>query len=110
MTVLKNLKQELSRFRLRLIAAAAFVLFCFGLLLARLIFLQVVQHDSLSDRAESNRITVVPIVPNRGLIKDRNGVVLASNYSAYTLEITPAKVVDLEATIDELAQVVEIQT
>jgi penicillin-binding protein 2 len=109
MTVLKNVKQELSRFRLRLIAAAAFVLFCFGLLLARLVFLQVVQHDSLSDRAEANRVTVVPIVPNRGLIKDRNGIVLASNYSAYTLEITPSKVADLDATIDQLAQVIEIQ-
>ncbi|MDN3918945.1 penicillin-binding protein 2 [Roseateles violae] len=109
MVVLKNLKQELSRFRLRLLAAAAFVLFCFGLLLARLVFLQVLQHDSLSDRAEANRVTVVPIVPNRGLIKDRNGIVLASNYSAYTLEITPAKVADLDATIDQLAQVIEIQ-
>ena len=109
MTVLKNVKQELSRFRLRLLAAAAFVLFCFSLLVARLVYLQVVQHDNLSDRAEANRITVVPIVPNRGLIKDRNGVVLASNYSAYTLEITPSKVADLEGTIDALAQVVEIQ-
>jgi len=109
MTVLKNVKQELGRFRLRLLAAAAFVLFCFGLLLARLVFLQVIQHESLSDRAESNRITVVPIVPNRGLIKDRNGIVLASNYSAYTLEITPSKVPDLETTIDALAQVIEVQ-
>lgn len=109
MLVLKNLRQELSRFRLRVIAAAGFVLFCFGLLIARLVWLQVTQHDSLAERAESNRIAVVPIVPNRGLIKDRNGVVLASNYSAYTLEINPEKVLDLDATIDALAQVVEIQ-
>lgn len=109
MTVIKNLKQELARFRLRLVAAAAFVLFCFGLLVARLVFLQVIQHDSLSDRAEANRVTVVPIVPNRGLIKDRNGIVLASNYSAYTLEVTPSKVIDLEATIDALTQVIDIQ-
>ncbi|QPF76092.1 penicillin-binding protein 2 [Roseateles sp. DAIF2] len=109
MTVLKNIEQELSRFRLRVLAAAAFVLFCFGLLVARLVYLQVLQHDSLAERAESNRVTVVPIVPNRGLIKDRNGIVLASNYSAYTLEITPSRAGDLEATIDELAKVVEIQ-
>jgi len=50
----------------------------------------------------------VPIVPNRGLIVDRNGVVLASNYSAYTLEITPSKVDDLDTTIDGLAQVLDI--
>jgi len=109
MTVLKNLHQELSRFRFRVLAAAGFVLFCFALLAARLVFLQVVQHDTLLERAESNRVTVVPIVPNRGLIKDRNGIVLASNYSAYTLEITPSKVLNLDETIDALSGVVEIQ-
>ena len=109
MTELKNLEQELSRFRLRLWVAAGFVLFCFGLLVFRLFVLQVVRHDDLATQAENNRIAVVPIVPNRGLIVDRNGVVLANNYSAYTLEITPAKVSDLEATIDALAQVVDIQ-
>lgn len=109
MVVLKNLHQELSRFRQRVLAAGAFVLFCFALLVARLVWLQVVQYDSFAERAESNRIAVVPIVPNRGLIKDRNGVVLASNYSAYTLEINPEKVVDLDATIEALAQVIEIQ-
>ena len=109
MTVIKNLQAELSRFRLRLVAAAVFVLFCFGLLVARLVYLQITQHDSLLERAETNRVTVLPIVPNRGLIVDRNGVVLASNYSAYTLEITPSKVPDLEATIDALTAVIDIQ-
>ncbi|MGM9481921.1 penicillin-binding protein 2 [Roseateles sp. NT4] len=109
MVVLKNLHQELSRFRMRVLAAGAFVLFCFGLLVARLLWLQVAQYDSFAERAESNRIAVVPIVPNRGLIKDRNGVVLASNYSAYTLEINPEKVADLDATIEALGQVIEIQ-
>ena len=51
---------------------------------------------------------MVPIVPNRGLIVDRNGVVLATNFSAYTLEITPSRAGPLEALIDELATVVEI--
>ncbi len=109
MTLITNLHQELSRFRLRVLAAGAFVLFCFLLLLARLLWLQVVQHNAFLERAESNRTTVVPIVPNRGLIVDRNGVVLASNYSAYTLEITPSKVVDLDKAIDELSGVIEIQ-
>ncbi|MEO6276404.1 penicillin-binding protein 2 [Roseateles sp.] len=110
MVVLKNLHQELSRFRLRVLAAGAFVLFCFGLLVLRLVWLQVLQYDSFAERAESNRIAVVPIVPNRGLIKDRNGVVLASNYSAYTLEINPEKVNDLDATIEALGEVLEIQS
>lgn len=109
MNELKNIEQEVGRFRMRLIAAAAFVLFAFGLLGARLIYLQIYKHAELSTQAENNRITVVPIAPNRGLILDRNGVVLANNYSAYTLELTPAKVDELETTIDRLAEVVEIQ-
>lgn len=109
MTELKNLEAELSRFRLRLWAAAGFVLLCFSLLVFRLVTLQVVRHEQLATQAESNRIAVVPIVPNRGLIVDRNGAVLANNYSAYTLEITPSKVQDVEATIDALAEIVDIQ-
>jgi hypothetical protein len=69
-----------------------------------LFHLQVVQHDYYTTRAEDNRISLVPIVPNRGVIVDRNGVVLARNYSAFTLEITPSKVDDLDATIDGLAR------
>ena len=110
MTELKNLEQELGRFRYRLWAAAGFVLFCFGLLVFRLVVLQVVRHDDLANQAEANRIAVVPIVPNRGLIVDRNGVVLATNYSAYTLEITPSRVKgDVESVIDGLSQVLPIE-
>ena len=108
MTELKNLDLELAGFRLRLLVAALAVLLGFGLLVARLVHLQVLRHDELSTRAESNRIAVLPVVPNRGLIVDRHGVVLASNYSAYTLEITPSKVEDLDRTIDELATLVDI--
>jgi penicillin-binding protein 2 len=76
------------------------------------------RHDELATQAEANRIAVVPIVPNRGLIVDRNGVVLATNYSAYTLEISPRRgrfggkdtAADIEALIDELATVVDINT
>ena len=108
MTELKDLDRELGQFRGRLLAAAAFVLLAFALLVTRLVVLQVVRHDELSTQAEANRIAVVPIVPNRGLIVDRNGVVLATNYSAYTLEITPSRVAALDSTIDALAGVVEI--
>ena len=103
MAELKNLEGELDRFRLRVIAAGVFVLLGFALLGARLSYLQVVRHEDLSAQAETNRTAVLPIVPNRGRILDRNGEVLATNYSAYTLEITPSKVDDLEATIDSLA-------
>jgi penicillin-binding protein 2 len=105
----KNPQEELERFRARLGFAGGFVLLCFALLLARFVWLQVIQHDYYRTRAEENRISLVPIVPNRGLIVDRNGVVLARNYSAYTLEITPSKAPDLEATIDALAEIIDIQ-
>lgn len=108
MTELKNVEQELSRFNARLLAAAAFVLVGFGLLTARLVYLQVVKYDELANQAENNRISVVPIVPNRGVIVDRNGIVLANNYSAYTLEITPSKAGALEPLIDRLSELVDI--
>lgn len=105
----KNPEQELLRYRRRLLVALTFVLLAFGLLFARFFWLQVIQHEYYQTRAEENRISLVPILPNRGLIVDRNGVVLAHNYSAYTLEITPSRAGNLEATIDALAQLIEIR-
>jgi len=105
----KNPQEELERFRSRLAFAGGFVLFCFALLFARFVWLQVIQHDYYQTRAEENRISLVPMVPNRGLIVDRKGVVLARNYSAYTLEITPSKVKNLEEAIDELAKILDVQ-
>ena len=105
---LKNHERELYFFHLRVGFAGVAVLAAFALLLARFVHLQVFQHDTYASKAEDNRISIVPIAPNRGLILDRNGVVLARNYSAYTLEIFPAKVRDLERTIQELESVVEV--
>jgi penicillin-binding protein 2 len=87
-----------------------FVFIAFGLLVARFVWLQVIKHGQYMAQAEDNRIALVPIVPNRGLIVDRNGVVLARNFSAYTLEITPSKLeANLESVIDELAKLVAIE-
>jgi penicillin-binding protein 2 len=108
MTELRNVQVELARFRTRVFVVSVVVLCCFVLLASRLTYLQVVRHDDLRAQAESNRTSIVPIVPNRGLIEDRNGVVLATNYSAYTLEITPSKTGGVEKTIDELASVIDI--
>src|SRR5665811_2148459 len=108
MTELRNVQADLSRFRARVLVAGLAVLCAFALLAARLVYLQVYRHADLSEQAENNRTTIVPIVPNRGLILDRNGIVLASNFSAYTLEVTPSKVVNLEQTIDDLSTVMDI--
>ena len=109
MNELHNVEAELKRFRLRLGVLALVVLLCFGLLSWRLYTLQVLRHEGLAQQAETNRTAVVPIVPNRGEILDRNGVVLATNYKAYTLEITPSRTGRaLDQTIDAIGQVVEI--
>jgi penicillin-binding protein 2 len=108
MTEIRNVAADLSRFKRRVIVIGLVILASFGLLCMRLVYLQVVRHEDLAEQAESNRTAIVPVVPNRGLILDRNGIVLASNYSAYTLEITPSKVESLEETIDSLSEVLEI--
>lgn len=102
-------EQDSNRFRNRVLVAGLAVLLAFLLLFARFVYLQVVQHDYYSTRAESNRISLVPIMPNRGNIEDRNGVILARNFSAFTLEITPSRTNGLEQTIDGLSEIVEIQ-
>lgn len=108
MTELRNVEADLSRFRSRVWVAIVAVLCCFALVATRLVYLQVVRHTDLSEQAENNRTAIVPVVPNRGLILDRNDIALATNYSAYTLEVTPSKIENLEQTIDELSQVMEI--
>ena len=105
---LKNFQHEQYYFRLRLGFTAFVVLTLFGVLIARFSYLQVKQYDHYQTLAENNRISLVPIVPNRGLIIDKNGVVLAHNFFVYTLEITPSKEDDLEATITEISKLVEI--
>lgn len=108
MTELRNVEADLAHFRTRVIVIALAVLFAFGLVVARMVWLQVMQHEAYVAQAESNRTAVLPVVPNRGRITDRHGRVLATNYSAYTLEITPSQVADLDATIEGLRVLVNI--
>ena len=111
MTVIRNVLMDLNRFRSRVVVVTFAVLIAFGVLCARLFYLQVIRYSELNAAAESNRTAIVPIVPNRGVIMDRNGVVLATNYSAYTLEITPSKVVaPVEEVIEQLSAIIDIQT
>jgi penicillin-binding protein 2 len=104
-----NPEEGLEQFRRRIGFVGGFVLFCFALLLMRFVWLQVIQYGYYKTRAEENRISLVPVTPNRGLIVDRNGVVLARNYSAYTIEITPSKVPNMEQTLDELSKVINVE-
>jgi len=89
---LRNSQVEIFKFHNRILILQGFVLLCFVLLGIRMFYLQVIRHEELLEQAENNRTAILPTVPNRGTILDRNGVVLANNYSAYTLEITPSRV------------------
>ncbi|MFM2397277.1 MAG: hypothetical protein RLZZ144_527 [Pseudomonadota bacterium] len=106
---LKNHQREISNFRFRLIIGIGFVLTLSFLLLLRFVYLQAIRYEHFHAMGENNRISVVPAVPSRGLILDRNGVVLARNYSGYTLEIKPSEVPHMQRTLEELGQVIEIQ-
>src|SRR5689334_18974026 len=106
---LRNPERELFLFRRRLMVAGALIVLGFGGLLGRFVYLQIYQHRHYQTLAESNRIAIVPIVPNRGVITDRNGIVLAQSYSGYTLEITPSRVKSLDETIDALSEIVDVQ-
>lgn len=105
---LRDYRKEERSFKLRIAIGLVFILGLFSVLVARFVYLQVVQYEHYHALAESNRISVVPIVPNRGLILDRNGIVLAHNFSAYTLELIPSKLKDVDTIIDGLAQLIEI--
>ena len=107
-TPLKNLDHELACFQRRLKVGGVFVVLLALGLLARAFYLQIVQHEHYIQRAESNRISLVPTAPNRGLIVDRQGRILAENYSAYTLEITRAEMASLEQTLAEIGKLIEI--
>jgi len=106
---LRNPEREVFLFRRRLGLAGALVFIAFCALAARFFVLQVIEHRHYQTLAETNRIAIVPVVPNRGVITDRHGVVLAQSYSAYTLEIQPSRVRNLDETIDALADIVDVQ-
>src|SRR5689334_15491319 len=89
--------------------AGALVVVAFAGLFARFFYLQVVQHAHFQTLAETNRIAIVRLVRSRGVITDRNGIVLAQSYSAYALEVTPSPVRNLDQTSDQRAEIVDVQ-
>ena len=105
---LKNLYLELARYVARLKVGAGFVLVLAAILVLRLVYLQAVKHEHYQALAESNRISLVPTAPYRGVIYDRNGHILADNFSAYTLEITVSEAGDLDALLGQIGALIEL--
>jgi len=101
---IKDHHAEQRLFEGRAIAAAVIMLVALGSVIARLVWLQVVQYDYFADLSQGNRIKIEPIPPNRGLILDRNGLPLATNAPSYQLELTREQVTDIDATLVGLAK------
>ena len=95
-------------FRHRLIAIAIFILLLMVILITRLFYLQIIERHYYSTLAHNNSITLVPIAPVRGLIYDRNGIILADNIPAYSLNIIPDRVDNLKKTIKNLQKIISI--
>src|SRR4051794_4742040 len=101
---IKDHHSERQLFDQRAIAAALLITLAIAVVIARLVWLQVVKYDYFVDLSQGNRIKVEPIPPNRGLILDRNGLPLATNAPSYQLEVTREQVTDIDATLVGLAQ------
>ncbi len=108
---LTNLKDHAFEYHLyinRVVNAVIIVGCCFFVLLVRLAYLQVIQHDKFSTLAYNNQMRTVPIDPQRGLIFDRNGILLAENTPIYSLEIIPSNVKNLTNTLEKLQTILEL--
>lgn len=105
---IKHVDEETALVRQRVRLAAAAVLAIALAILARVFYLQVIQHDHFTTLAQSNRIKILPVPPVRGLIFSSDGVLLAGNRSAFTLEIVPEQVQELDALLKDLGELVAI--
>jgi len=108
-TRVKDEWQEARTFGARMVAGGAIALLLFAVLVTRLVYLTVVEHDRYLVLSEGNRVRIEPIVPNRGLIYDRNGVLLAENTPNYQLEVVPEQVTDLDGALARIATLIELR-
>ena len=104
----KNKQFEYKLFQRRLLIAFLLILILSFTLVTRLIYLQIIQHDRYTTLSEKNQLTLLPITPNRGLIYDRNGILIAQNIPVFSLEIIPDKIKDVQKTIKSLQTIVPI--
>jgi len=105
---LKEARHEAATFRRRALAGFVIIVACLVALATRFAFLQVDQHEEFSARSEANRVLTRPLAPARGLIYDRNGVLLAENVAAFRLEVTPEQVRDMPGMLARLGEIVSL--
>ncbi len=106
---LKDHFRETEIFLARAVFTGIVAFMLFIAVIARLAYLQIVKHDHYTTLSQANRIHLIPIAPNRGLILDRDGVVLAQNFPSFQIHITPERVGNLKETLDRLATLIDLQ-
>lgn len=99
---------EANLFARRAFVGFIFILALIAILLSNLYKIQVDDHQNYQTRSNDNRIKVIPIAPNRGLIYDRNGVLLAENKPVYNLEVIPEDVADLPLSLEQVSKIITI--
>lgn len=104
----KDYSRESIGYNSRIVVAGTLVFVLFFILVGRLVYLQVISHQHFTTLSQDNRVKLIPLPPTRGLIYDRNGVPLAENRPAFSLEIVPERVQNLDRTLKELAKIIEI--
>ncbi|MBS9424480.1 peptidoglycan DD-transpeptidase MrdA [Photorhabdus caribbeanensis] len=107
-TPFRDYTAESALFARRALVAFIIILVLTGILIANLYHLQITRHEDYQTRSNENRIKLVPIAPSRGIIYDRNGTPLALNRTIYQLEIIPEKVENLEQTLNDLRDVIDL--
>lgn len=105
---LKDHIRETQLFTNRTIVAIGGIALVILVIIIRMIYLQVVGHEHYSTLSQNNRVGIVPLAPTRGLVLDRNGVILAQNLPAFSLEIVAERVKEMDPLIEALAELVEI--
>jgi penicillin-binding protein 2 len=105
---IKDHFRETHLFQVRAITAAIIGTVLFGIIIARLFYLQIISHDHYTTLSEDNRVNILPIPPIRGLIYDRNGVLLAQNLPSFSLELVPEHIDNLQETLEHLQQLIDI--
>ncbi len=105
---IRNYFRETRLFKSRLYIGMILIGIVFCLLFIRLFYLQVLQHDVYTTLSDQNRITVLPIPPNRGLIYDRNGILLANNIPTFSIHIVPEQTDNLKKTLNTLRTLIKL--
>jgi penicillin-binding protein 2 len=105
---LRDAVRENRLFRVRALTSFVIITICFLVLASRFFYLQVINHEEFTTRSEANRVKLRALPPNRGLIYDRNGRLIADNQPAYRLELVAEQVKDIDDTLDRLADVVRL--